>query len=397
MSSLKKISPVIVVSLMIIATLVVAGSLTQETLAQSKAVPMHLAKLPCFEDGGGPGPDPECGNNVIDAGEACDGSNLDGRDCKYFGHYYPDELRCHAPGHIGECTFDTSQCRDPECGNDVAECEIGEECYEECDGLDVRGVTCADLRHDPTVPGVPTCYVAGHVYECTLYTSLCHTCGDGLCVPEAHEECDGLDLCGATCAEVGGYPERTPGCTERSLPTEPGCELDLCPCGDEIEIYPTCWGEGLCDELSDYETCTYFSGCSWEGSVPGPSPSPASPTGNCTGVFSCGGSTSEECGISSVCHWQDGFNGCWGPPMDCGYVDNVHLTNSGMHCQAAVECEGFGTYFFSDGSSICDFNVTYVLPPRPDGNIYMLRFNNITGTSAEAYVRKLLQELPYED
>jgi len=51
------------------------------------------------------GGDPECGNGVIDPGEQCDGTNLNGFDCTNLG-YTGGTLACDPV----TCTFDTSLC-----------------------------------------------------------------------------------------------------------------------------------------------------------------------------------------------------------------------------------------------------------------------------------------------
>ncbi len=56
-----------------------------------------------------------CGDNVQDAGEQCDGSDLGGADCNDFGFVGPNGLLC------GDgCVLDPSNCK-PECGNMVIE------------------------------------------------------------------------------------------------------------------------------------------------------------------------------------------------------------------------------------------------------------------------------------
>ena len=71
-----------------------------------------------------------CGNGRIDAGEECDGTNLDGRDCVDFD-FVGGTLRCT------QCKFDTTDCTD--CGNDTIDAG------EACDGTDLGGQTCTRL------------------------------------------------------------------------------------------------------------------------------------------------------------------------------------------------------------------------------------------------------------
>jgi len=49
---------------------------------------------------------PYCGNGVLDPGELCDGSDLNGSTCAGFGYSGAGFLACS-----GLCVFDVSQCR----------------------------------------------------------------------------------------------------------------------------------------------------------------------------------------------------------------------------------------------------------------------------------------------
>ncbi len=97
---------------------------------------MLIFGLVACDDGGKKTKNP-CGNGVLDPGEECDGTNLDGASCSSL---YPTtrpggDLACNA-----NCTFDTTDCRAPECGNDIREGT------EECDGADLNNRTCAEME-----------------------------------------------------------------------------------------------------------------------------------------------------------------------------------------------------------------------------------------------------------
>ena len=80
-----------------------------------------------------PATDQFCGNGLIDGTEACDGSQLGGKDCTSVpGDFAGGDLRCS-----DTCTFDTSRC--VKCGNDVREAT------EQCDGDDVGYATCTTV------------------------------------------------------------------------------------------------------------------------------------------------------------------------------------------------------------------------------------------------------------
>lgn len=112
------------------------------------------------ESGGGEtGGGATCGNNVIEASEACDGDDLAGQSCEDLG-FVGGELVCS-----GDCTFDATGCSNQVCGNGIIEGD------EECDGGDLGGVNCVDLGFGP---GLPLC-----TESCTFDTSTCATLGEG--------------------------------------------------------------------------------------------------------------------------------------------------------------------------------------------------------------------------
>ncbi|MCA9694916.1 MAG: hypothetical protein R3A51_09675 [Nannocystaceae bacterium] len=79
---------------------------------------------------------PVCGNNMVEDGEVCDGGDLNGQSCVTFG-FDGGNLAC-----TGACMFDTSGCmNDPGalCGNNMLEAG------EACDGNQLNGKTCADF------------------------------------------------------------------------------------------------------------------------------------------------------------------------------------------------------------------------------------------------------------
>ena len=170
-----------------------------------------------------------CGNNVVDPGEECDGDDLQGMSCDDFGYYF-GELACS-----DECTFDTSSCFGF-CGDGVAHLDQGEE----CDGEDLAGKTCRDLGFHGVEAdgGVLSCSA-----DCTFDVSLCvgEYCGDGIAQEEHGEECDGDDLLGKTCQDVGFY-EGELACSEQCTFDTSAC---VGYCGDGVV-----WSEHgeLCDD-----------------------------------------------------------------------------------------------------------------------------------------------------
>lgn len=144
--------------------------------------------------------EPVCGNGVLEAGEACDGTSLGGRTCLDELALGFGEVACSAGCHL-----DLSACHD--CGNGAIEGP------EECDGNDLRH-TCQGLGF---TSGVLTCNP-----DCTENTSACSGgCGDGVLDPG--EQCDGANLDGKTCATVTGKPNGHLACG-------PDCAFDVSEC-----------------------------------------------------------------------------------------------------------------------------------------------------------------------
>jgi hypothetical protein len=106
-----------------------------------------------------------CGNGIIEQGEQCDTTNLNGMTCTDLG-FNSGTLKCNS-----YCQFDTSQCEyGPVCGNGII--EQGEE----CDTTNLNGMTCADFGN-----------FTGGTLDCTSWCvydfSGCTypMCGDGIC------------------------------------------------------------------------------------------------------------------------------------------------------------------------------------------------------------------------
>jgi alpha-tubulin suppressor-like RCC1 family protein len=130
---------------------------------------------------------PVCGDGVIDTGEECDLLNLDGVTCVSLGHDAGGTLRCDA-----SCHFDESRCRNPECGNGT--CELGEtasgcpaDCHDGCgDG------SCAHAENQFVCPAD-----CGAVAISTGGTQACAVLADGTAV------C--WELSSRTPTRVGGF------------------------------------------------------------------------------------------------------------------------------------------------------------------------------------------------
>ncbi|MFH1133837.1 MAG: hypothetical protein V1735_05055 [Nanoarchaeota archaeon] len=109
-----------------------------------------------------------CGNDIIDAGESCDGADFGPIEgCTDLG-FSGGSLSCHAPGTDHQCHFNTEQCVGPDgiCGDNII--NPGEE----CDGADFGPITgCQDL--DAFEGGTLACFPPGNEEGCSFDTAQC--------------------------------------------------------------------------------------------------------------------------------------------------------------------------------------------------------------------------------
>lgn len=154
-----------------------------------------------------------CPNGEIDTGEDCDGNELGGETCTSQG-FTGGDLSCNA-----NCTFNVDQCTGG-CGNNVMEGT------EECDGTDFGTDTCQ--AHGFT-GGNLACNA------CVLDLSGC-TGGCGNNQQEGTEECDGTDLAGETCVSRG-YDSGNLTCTNDCNFDETACVGGtLCTANESISL-----------------------------------------------------------------------------------------------------------------------------------------------------------------
>jgi cysteine-rich repeat protein len=132
-----------------------------------------------------------CGNGILDTGEQCEGENLGGNSCVSVpGEYTGGELSCSTA-----CTYDTTGCLLPNCGN--GSLDVGEECD---DGNSSNVDACLNNCKDAICGDV---YVWSGVEECDdgnatnadacLTNCKNATCGDGF-EWVGQEECDDGNL-----------------------------------------------------------------------------------------------------------------------------------------------------------------------------------------------------------
>jgi len=134
-----------------------------------------------------------CGDGIINAIDACDGTNLAGKSCLDFGSTDPAGLAC-----TSTCDYDTTACS--------AYCGDGRrDPTEACDTEDLGGATCLDAGF---YEGALVCND-----DCTFNLGNCTgSCGDG--AKNGLEPCDGTDFGTTTCASLGYLGDVTPmSCT----------------------------------------------------------------------------------------------------------------------------------------------------------------------------------------
>ncbi len=175
-----------------------------------------------------------CGNGVLDDGEVCDGVQHDGVTCQNLG-FYGGQLACAT-----DCqSFNTDNCASVgRCGDGFIQGMFSEI----CDGSNLDNQTCISRG-----------YYGGDLacsQDCLSFEeSGCAAvgrCGDGL-VQDVHGEvCDGANLAGQSCTELG-YHGGDLACASdcRSLDLT-GC-VAAGQCGDGI--VQTLWGEE-CDGVN---------------------------------------------------------------------------------------------------------------------------------------------------
>lgn len=282
---------------------------------------------------------PSCGNNVVEAGEECDGTDLDGQTCESRG-YDAGTLSCNS------CNFDESGCYDYVCGNDTT--EPGEI----CDGSDLTGLDCTDF--DDFDGGTLQCSGLCNAFD----TSLCiqnPECGNN--VLESGEQCDdgntsdgdGCDsscqlesfggICGDGVIQAGEGEE----CDDGNTTNGDGCS-NICL----IESGESYCGDGTVDENEECDDGNQTSGdgcsniCTIEGD------------GYCgDGSVDAGeqcddGNQNNGDGCSNVCTFETG---------SCGNG----IVERGEQCDGnelrGKSCGGLG---FDGGTLTCSDQCTYV-------------------------------------
>lgn len=198
------------------------------------------------------GTGPVCGDDDATGGEVCDGADLRHRTCMNLGFIIGDlacKIDCHA--------FDTSDCVSGSfCGNHAIE---GGEI---CDGIALAGEDCSSQGFEA---GTLRCVVTCDAFDTENCYDIPEGCGDG--IRAGDEVCDGDDLGGKSCADLGfaaGILRCTPSCTGFDSSSCGAANGDACDHDDDCASgycweggtpygYPggycsePCWDDGECD------------------------------------------------------------------------------------------------------------------------------------------------------
>lgn len=256
---------------------------------------------------GGSEPGAVCGNGVIEAGEACEGDDLDGRSCQTEG-FDAGALRCGSG-----CQLATTACsRNENCNN----------------GIDDDGdgrIDCADSDCDQVAP--------------------CPRCGDGLVNRDEH--CDGTELDGASCSSLG-FDVGTLSCSAACTFDTTACaHLEQCANGRDDD------GDGLVD--CDDPDCDQVAPCPRCGdgliNIAGEECDGATIETTCLDLgFSLGETTCSDvctldnsaCGHAEDCETpgdedEDGLADCDDP--DCATAHGCPFCGNDV-IQAGEDCDG---------------------------------------------------------
>ena len=251
---------------------------------------------------------PQCGNEMVNLSEECDGAYLGGATCQSLG-LPAGELLC-----AGDCDLDVSGCEvPPGCGDGA--CADDEKCW-----------SCpADCGDCPVGCGDGKCAVDEDCAMCPEDCGECPKCGDGKCDPgescmKCAEDCGECENCGNGECDPGENCANCPDdcgecCGNGDCQPAYGEDCEACPgdCG----ACPVDCGNGKCDVGESCETCTQDCGeCCGNGKCEagfgedcnfcpedcGECDCEPDCTGKSCGSDGCGGLCSPGCGPDEECN-----------------------------------------------------------------------------------------------
>ncbi|MBU1220894.1 hypothetical protein KKF34_04725 [Myxococcota bacterium] len=254
-----------------------------------------------------------CGDNKIEPfyGEKCEGENLLDNTCETRG-YSTGILSC-----TSDCQFDTSLCEDFLCGNG----NLDE--YEDCEGTVPEGLDCEDLGYYGGGPITVCANCRYDVDHCIPWGK----CGDLEIQTAYFEDCEALDLGGQTCESLGHRGG--------ALRCKEDCHFDTSLC------------EGFCGDGTIQETLETCDGTNFGGET-------CESMGYNPGVLAC-----VDCAFDfSGCNGQCGDNNIDAPDEDC---DGTNLDE--QSCESLGQTYG-GTLACQDN---CSFDTSGCLGSCGDG------------------------------
>jgi hypothetical protein len=194
----------------------------------------------------------KCGDNDVNRdAEECDGADMNGRDCDYFG-YSGGTLKCTLSTSINPCKFDKSSCTNIPlvCSDGKVQSPNSGNIFEQCDKTNHSNSQCTNCQcanFDSYTGGTLGCdsFCRFDYNQCTGGT---FECGDGIRNRLA-EDCDKNDTAGWSCKSFG-YASGELKCTNNCLFDKSSCvrASETWVCGDGIVSHPNSAGQ---DELCD--------------------------------------------------------------------------------------------------------------------------------------------------
>lgn len=165
-----------------------------------------------------------CGDGFRNGSEDCEGADLGGRNCERLGYLGGGTLVCNP-----DCTYDTSECLGPLCGEEPAPPDPSE-CPDACD-------TCTENRCQIQCSGTA---IADPCLDRTV------DCPEGwLCEVSCNNACEGMTVncapdsaCDVTCTGLFGCDAMTVNCGVQSCHT---CgNIPTVSCGDACDCDNSC-------------------------------------------------------------------------------------------------------------------------------------------------------------
>ena len=163
-------------------------------------------------------PEAECGNNIVEVGEQCDGTLLNGHSCAdKYGKNAKGDISCDPT--TCSVIYDNCEAGIPRCGNSIV--EQGEQ----CDGAKLNGHSCAD-KYGVNAQGDIGCDPT----TCRVIYDNCDpdidNCGNG--VLDDGEDCDGVLMREKNCDSMIEGATGTLKCTNRCKYDPGECRVSLC-------------------------------------------------------------------------------------------------------------------------------------------------------------------------